>query len=129
MALTFFIAQLFGLLILVLSVSMFFHKKLMLEILDDFIRDKALLYTGGILSLSAGLILVLSHNIWSGGWLPVVVTLLGWTMLLRGVLAVNLSSKTYEKLYHSFDMERYYYHTSALMLVLALYLTFAGFYQ
>jgi hypothetical protein len=32
----------------------------------------------GLISLSAGLAIVLAHNIWSGGVLPVVVTICGW---------------------------------------------------
>jgi len=39
-----------------------------------------------IISLAMGIAMVLGHNIWSGGALPVVVTLLGWLILAKGLL-------------------------------------------
>jgi hypothetical protein len=35
----------------------------------------------GIITLAAGLAMVLAHNIWSGGALVVVITLVGWMAL------------------------------------------------
>src|SRR5690348_14216277 len=34
---------------------------------------------------AAGTALVIGHNVWSGGVLPVVVTLLGWLTLIKGI--------------------------------------------
>jgi hypothetical protein len=34
----------------------------------------------GMVATSAGLAVVLAHNIWNGGALPVVVTLVGWAV-------------------------------------------------
>jgi len=47
-------------------------------------RDPALIFLSGILLFVAGLAIVRAHNIWAGGW-PVLVTVLGWLILLGGL--------------------------------------------
>ena len=48
-------------------------------------RDPLLLFLTGILLFVAGLAIVRSHNVWSGGW-PVLVTALGWLAIMGGLL-------------------------------------------
>jgi hypothetical protein len=40
----------------------------------------------GAITLAAGLAMVLAHNIWSGGALVVVVTVVGWITLIKSLL-------------------------------------------
>ncbi len=47
-------------------------------------RDPALIFLSGILLFVAGLAIVRAHNVWAGGW-PVLVTVLGWLILLGGL--------------------------------------------
>jgi hypothetical protein len=47
-------------------------------------RDQALIFVSGTLLLVAGVAIVRVHNVWSGGW-PVVVTIIGWIMVLSGL--------------------------------------------
>lgn len=127
MPLTFFIAQLFGLTFIVASVSMAFQKERIINIAEDLFRDKALLFVVGIINLMAGFLVVLSHNIWTGGVLPAAVTLLGWLLTLRGIMLMWISPQALKKLYRSFDLERRYYTFTAIVLIIGLYFTFAGF--
>ena len=46
-----------------------------------------LIYLSGVLSLLAGLAIVIAHNRWSGGW-PVIITVLGWLMVIGGVIRI-----------------------------------------
>jgi len=48
------------------------------------IASPPLLLLVEVISLAGGLAMILGHNIWSGGALPVVVTLIGWLMAIRG---------------------------------------------
>jgi hypothetical protein len=43
------------------------------------------------IAVTAGLAIVIGHNVWSGGALLVIVTLLGWIILIRGVVLLFLS--------------------------------------
>ena len=49
-------------------------------------RGHAGVFFNGMLSLTFGSILVSFHNVWTG--LPMVVTLLGWAQVLKGLLSL-----------------------------------------
>jgi hypothetical protein len=42
----------------------------------------------GVILLLSGLSVVLTHNIWNAGFLPLVITLIGWVLILRGILSM-----------------------------------------
>jgi hypothetical protein len=50
------------------------------------LRSRDLMLIAGSFNLASGLAIVLGHNVWSGGALTVVVTLIGWLVALRGVV-------------------------------------------
>jgi hypothetical protein len=49
---------------------------------------------------------VLGHNIWSGGALPVVVTPIRWLMAIRGAVLLALSSSATMKLFEALRYEQ-----------------------
>ena len=54
------------------------------SILKEFIASRALIFVTGVLALVAGLAVVNAHNLWVRDW-RVIVTILGWLFILRGV--------------------------------------------
>jgi hypothetical protein len=74
MPLAYFLAKIIGLFCLILASLL--RKKVFAEVVDDIIASRALLYLVGVISLLLGLLVVLTHNFWYGGFLPVVVTLI-----------------------------------------------------
>jgi len=127
MTLTVYFAQFFGFLFFVLSISMLFGKKMVLEALEDFAHNKGLSYLGGIIAVAAGLLMVLSHNVWNAGGLAIVITLIGWLMLIKGIVLLFFTPETYMKIYKMSDLGNSYYIISVIFLVLSLYLIYAGF--
>jgi hypothetical protein len=77
--------------------------------------------------LICGLAIVLGHNVWSGGILPIVITLYGWSLLIRGALLLNLSSEARATLFRMLHLEDLFLLYVTINLALGLYLTFAGF--
>jgi len=53
--------------------------------------------------------MIVGHNIWSGGILPVVVTLVGWLMVVRGAVLLALSPAATVKLVNALRYERLFY--------------------
>jgi hypothetical protein len=47
--------------------------------------DGPVMLTYAIISLAIGVAMIVGHNVWSGGVLPVVVTLVGWLIFLKGL--------------------------------------------
>jgi len=85
------------------------------------------MFTYAIISLALGLAMILGHNVWSGGALPVIVTVVGWLIFAKGLLLLCL---TPEGLNHTFQRMHFGDHMVLYLapsFVIGLYLTWAGF--
>jgi hypothetical protein len=80
-----------------------------------------------LVSVAAGLAMTLGHNVWSGGTLPVVVTLLGWLMLAKGLVLFFASPEMLTQLLERMQYGEHYSLYVAPSLIIGLYLTWAGF--
>lgn len=122
---TLFISRLMGLYLLCASLTMFTHKQGIVQMEDTMVHNPALLYLAGVIALGAGLAVVLGHNVWHGGALPVTVTVTGWVMLLKGFLLMlpGLTAAFWESLRY----EQLYYLYASIAFALGAYLTLAGF--
>jgi len=55
------------------------------SLLKEFIASRQVIFLTGILALTAGWAIVHAHNLWVSDW-RVIVTVLGWLLVLRGVM-------------------------------------------
>jgi hypothetical protein len=69
------------------------------RVLDDAFKNAALTYFMGFTAAVLGLLMVNFHNIWVRDW-TVLVTILGWLALLKGVLIIAFPKfvQSYSKL-------------------------------
>jgi len=124
---TIFLSRLLGLFLLAVSLSLLLRGQELLAIMSALINDAPTLMNLGMAGLLAGLAIVLSHNIWAGGALPVVVTLFGWILLLRGLLLLMLPHETVVRIFEIARVGDFLYVYAAIPLILGLYLSYAGF--
>ena len=87
-----------------------------------------MMFVLGAITLVAGLAMVLAHNIWSGGALVVVVTLVGWITLIKSLFVLFLPPE----MEAGFFLGQLHYQQlfgvyGATSLVLGPYLTYGGF--
>lgn len=127
MPLTYLIAQLIGIFCLVVGAAILVQKKDFVAIVDELVKSPALLYILGFISLLLGLLVVLTHDVWNAGFLPLIVTLLGWIMVLRGVSALFISHGTLMRWIRLARIEQLAWLYAAILLVFGAYLTYAGF--
>jgi predicted phage tail protein len=125
--LTLYLAKLIGLMFLVFSLLMAMNKRTMLAAIDELVHSRGLMLIGGSFNLAAGLAIVIGHNVWSGGMLAVVVTLIGWVVTLRGVVWLFTPQDKLVQYYEALQFEQKYYVATAITGVLGLYLSIAGF--
>jgi hypothetical protein len=125
--LTIFLGRLIGPSITLIVLSMLADKPRALLTVTALAHDRPLLMVVGILGTVAGLAIVLAHQRWSGGDLPVVVTLIGWIILIRGAVLLFLSSEATIRLIEWFRFAEFFYLYLGIPLVLGLYLTIRGF--
>ena len=84
MELSFFLAKVWGLFLVILSFAVLSNRKHLSRIIEEFSRSFVSIFFSGIIALVLGLLMIVSHNIWSADW-RVIITILGWITLLKGV--------------------------------------------
>src|SRR5271166_3954239 len=122
--LTVFLARFIGLFIVLLMVGFLVRGSAMVE---TAVADGPVMLTYGIISLAIGLAMILGHNVWSGGSLPVVVTLVGWLILAKGLLLLFLTPEVLTRSFERMQYGDHIYLYLAPSLVIGIYLTWAGF--
>ena len=124
---TLFLAKLFGLYCMLAALSMSLRGRAV-EVISDILHDREMVFVLGAVVVIAGLAMVLAHNVWSGGVLPVMVTVAGWMTLMKGLLFWFLPPG--EEAYFFLDVLRYrqlFYVYVSFALVLGLWFTYRGF--
>jgi hypothetical protein len=122
--LTVFLARFIGLFIVLLISTLLVRGS---AIVVTAVADGPLMFTYAMIGLATGLAIILGHNVWSGGVLPVVVTIVGWLILAKGLLLLFLKP---EALTRQLEQMQYGEHFNLYLmpaLVIGLYLTWAGF--
>jgi hypothetical protein len=123
-----FLARLIGLYCLLAALVILLQRDVWIAAVTALVHDPALMLLLGTVVVAVGLALVLTHNVWSGGALPVVVTAIGWLTLLKGMMFWALPPAAAVDFY----LERLRYAQlyplyGALSFAIGLYLTVAGF--
>ncbi|HUA55988.1 MAG TPA: hypothetical protein VMB81_27630 [Candidatus Sulfotelmatobacter sp.] len=124
---TIFLGRLIGLFALILALSMLADKPDAVALFMAVAQDRTMLFVLGLIGTAAGLALVLGHQIWSGGALPVLVTVVGWIILIRGVAMLSLSAAATARLLDWLHFADGFYLYMSLPAALGLYLTVRAF--
>lgn len=126
MVLTFFFAQLLGLVMIVMALSLFMQRPMYLGMVAAFRADRASQFAASFVGLLLGGILLLTHNVWSGGLLPMLVTLMGWLIFLKSAALLLLPTALLGRIMRPVATRRAFVVAASAMLVIGLYLFLAG---
>jgi hypothetical protein len=125
---TVFLSRLIGLYCFLAALSMMIRKETIIETVTALLHDSPLMFIVGILTLVGGLAMVIAHNIWSGGAPAVVVTLVGWLTLAKGLLFLFLPPELEAEFFLSkLHYKKLFYVYTAISLVIGIYLIYEGF--
>ena len=125
--LTIFLGRLLGLFTLITSFWLLVERQNAVSTIPALLGDRPAMVIFAIIALAAGLAIVLAHNIWSGGILPILVTLIGWVMVVRGVLFLFLPPEATLGILAAMQFGRLFYVYLAIPFVLGVYLTYLAF--
>ncbi len=125
---TIFLSRLIGLYCIVIALSMITRRQATVETVTALLQNPSMMLIVGIITLAAGLAVVLAHNIWSGGALAVVATLVGWITLIKSLFFLFLPPEMEAELFlGQLHYQQLFYLYTAISLVLGVYLTYGGF--
>jgi hypothetical protein len=84
-----FLAKLMGPISFVAGISLFLNAEGTRAMAQEFLRSPALIYLSGLLTMTAGLAVLLTHNLWVGDW-RVLITIFGWLATIGGAARIAL---------------------------------------
>jgi hypothetical protein len=82
-----FLAKLIGPTLIATSAAVLVNQVNMREMAADFLEHRGLIFLAGVMTLIAGLAIVLTHNVWVWGW-PVIITIFGWLSVIGGAFRI-----------------------------------------
>ncbi|MGH9543751.1 MAG: hypothetical protein ACRD23_00900 [Terriglobales bacterium] len=124
---TVFLSRLIGLYCILVALSMIIRRQAIVETVTTLLQDPSLMLILGAITLAAGLAMVLAHNLWSGGVLAVIVTLVGWLTLIKSLLFLFLPREMEAGLFLGLHYQQLFYFYGACSVALGIYLTYGGF--
>jgi hypothetical protein len=101
------------------------HQQRFKKIMTEFLGSQPMLTLTGTLGIIFGLLIVVSHNIWTSNWV-VLVTLIGWFIFLQGILRLFFPATFVKWVKHLVDKTGFQVW-SWMWLLIGLFLIWIGF--
>jgi len=125
---TLFLSKLIGLYCILVALSMMTRRQATVETVTTLLQSPPIMFIVGIITLAAALALILAHNVWSGGALAVVVTLVGWIALIKSLFFLFLPPEMEAELFlRQLHYQQLFYLYGTISFVLGVYLSYNGF--
>jgi hypothetical protein len=119
---TIIIAQILGIFFVVTGLAMLANSKGVGHAIEASAQDRGTLFVWGILALLIGAIVVVLNNMWTSG-LPLLVTILGWLAIVKGVFILILPNAA-ASLYRKFNKSGILVFCGLVVFVLGLILLY-----
>jgi hypothetical protein len=104
--LTLFLAKLLGAVLLTMAAAMAARGPALAQTAKRMTSDPGMVMIGGAMRVGLGLAVVIGHDVWTGGVLPVAVTLFGWALYFSGLLLLFASPERLIALVDGMKLER-----------------------
>ena len=82
-----YLAKLIGPVFAAIGIGMLLNAPIFHILAEQFLSSYALIFLAGLLTLTAGIALVLAHNVWEPDW-RVIITIIGWLGVIGGVVRI-----------------------------------------
>lgn len=127
MEISLFLAKFLGIILTVAGLGALINQRYYHEVWNEFVKQPALFVLSGLLDLAGGLLIVLFHNIWIHDW-RVLITLVGWFLLVRGSLRVLFPAKVAELITNVVEKHSGVVNgVVVVFLIMGVFLVFKGF--
>lgn len=121
------IAKIIGLIYLSFGVGILLNGNYYKKEIPKLLENTAYLILGGFMAIIVGILIIDNHNYWVKNW-TIVITLIGWIALLKGILLLAFPTlvKVYKPLFNS---ESFYKILGPLVLIFGLIFTYLGYFN
>ncbi len=123
---TLFLAQVLGVYMTVIGISILMYPKRTSKAIHEMASDYFLPYFGGTMALVFGLLIVLTHNVWEN-LTTSAISLIGWAALVKGMLLFLLPHDSFAEFAEKFNSRHAMTIWGVIALVIGVYLLYSGF--
>lgn len=127
MRLSIYLAQVIGLYLVIVNLSLLVHAQRFKKISSDFLMHPGFIVVSGCISTLLGLLILVPHHLWVAKW-PVIITIIGWIVLLQG-LARLFAPNAFVRFSKELLEKKGFLLLSWVWFLVGLYLVWAGFTQ
>ncbi len=126
MVLSIFLAKIIGLYLVIISAAFMLKADEFKPMMLDMLKNPSLVLFSSILALIFGILIVVSHNIWDMDW-RVIITILGWLTLLKGVMRLFYPEFVMKKVTKCVENKASYTIMMLITLFIGLVLLYFGY--
>lgn len=125
---TLYLAQILGVYFLVMGTAMLVNKQYYQSTFVSIMQNGPILLMTGFLALVLGMIMLVFHNIWVMGW-PVIITILAWATLIKGILRLMLPVKFFKHQIRLIQNNVFFYICAIILIIVGAFLAYMGFFE
>ena len=124
---TIYFARLAGLYFIILCIILIARKGIIVDLMPKMAENQPFVFVAGMIRIIIGLAVLIGNGPWGNRALSIVVALIGWITLARGVSMLLVTPEQQRKLIDYWRRDAAYYTAVVIVLILGLYLAHAGF--
>jgi hypothetical protein len=125
--LTIYLGRFIGLALLMTCLALVARPKAALAAISSLMDQPGALLVTGVFTLAGGVSLVVGHDVWSGGALPIAVTVIGWISLLKGLAILAVPAPVMAGVYRGVGYPGSFRLVMSAGAIFAAWLTWAAF--
>jgi hypothetical protein len=122
-----YFSQLAGLYFIIIGVILALRKRGIIDLMPQMAESQPFIFLAGMIRIIIGLATLIGNGPWGTSPLPVVVALIGWITLIRGIAMLLVTQDRQRKLIQFWRRDAVYYGAVTFVFVLGIYLARAGF--
>jgi hypothetical protein len=123
---TAFLSRLIGAYCILVPLAMMTHREASLAAVQGILHSPPVMLLTGIITIGIGLAIVFGHNVWSGGFVPVLVTLVGWVSLAKGMAFLFLTPEAEGRFVEALHYREFFFGYTGLSLLIGVCLFYGG---
>ncbi|MBI4548126.1 MAG: hypothetical protein HY707_09105 [Ignavibacteriae bacterium] len=120
-----FLAKVIGLFGAISTLAIIIRYETHLVMEENAVQSPAVIYLSGFLFLLLGILVTVSHQVWTRDW-RVVITILGWLLLAKGLMRIFFPEAV-KKFIEKKRNDRRFLLAEVVTFFISLYLIYQGF--
>lgn len=121
-----FLAKVIGLVSVISTAAVLVRYKESLALEEEAVKSPGMIYFSGFAILILGVLLVVSHSVWTFDW-RLVITIISWLVLFKGVGRIFFPNAVRRMIERKRD-NRWFLLGEVIVFLVGLYLLYYGFF-